>query len=141
MAPYLNIKLLNVAQAIIAIFLASDFLKRDKKLDSTEIIYIRSMTNAVYVIGKSLAILILFLGLNVVLLFAGFIIHFFFSVTLFALVPYFLYPLLISLPTLIFTIGLTFFVMSLIRNQAVTFIVLLGYAGVTLFFLHNKFYG
>ena len=29
--PYFNLLILNVAQAIIAVFLASDFLKRDKK--------------------------------------------------------------------------------------------------------------
>ena len=31
--PYLILLLLNTGQAVIAIFLASDFLKRDKKLD------------------------------------------------------------------------------------------------------------
>ena len=43
--PYFNLLILNVAQAVIAVFLASDFLKRDKKLDTTEVIYMRSMTN------------------------------------------------------------------------------------------------
>ena len=43
--PYLNMMLLNTIQAIIAVFLASDFLKRDTKLNTTEVIYMRSMTN------------------------------------------------------------------------------------------------
>ena len=50
--PYVNLLLLNTVQAIIAIFLASDFLKRDKKLDTTDVIYIRSMSNGEYVAGK-----------------------------------------------------------------------------------------
>lgn len=35
--PYLILLLLNTGQAVIAIFLASDFLKRDKKLDTSEV--------------------------------------------------------------------------------------------------------
>jgi len=41
MIPFTNLYIINVAQAIIAVFLASDFLKRDKKLDTTEVIYMR----------------------------------------------------------------------------------------------------
>ncbi|HKL30962.1 MAG TPA: hypothetical protein VJ919_00430, partial [Tangfeifania sp.] len=63
--PYFNLLILNVAQAVIAVFLASDFLKRDKKLDTTEVIYMRSMTNGEYVIGKTWGNLQVFLVLNV----------------------------------------------------------------------------
>ena len=51
--PYVNLLMLNIVQAIICIFLASDFLKRDKKLDTTDVIYIRSMSNGEYVDRKS----------------------------------------------------------------------------------------
>ncbi len=34
--PYVNVLFISVAQAVIAVFLASDFLKRDKKLDTTD---------------------------------------------------------------------------------------------------------
>ena len=50
--PYLILLLLNTGQAVIAIFLASDFLKRDKKLDTSEVFYVRPLSNAEYVIGK-----------------------------------------------------------------------------------------
>jgi ABC-type transport system involved in multi-copper enzyme maturation permease subunit len=63
--PYFNLLILNVAQAIIAVFLASDFLKRDKKLDTTEVIYMRSMTNGEYVMGKTWGNLQVFLVLNI----------------------------------------------------------------------------
>jgi len=94
--PYFNLLILNVAQAIIAVFLASDFLKRDKKLDTTEVIYMRSMTNNEYVIGKTWGNLQVFLVLNVL--------------------------------------------MSIIRNQAITFVIILGYIGITLFLLQAKYY-
>ena len=52
--PLINLYLLNIGQAIVVIFLAADFLKRDKKLDTNEVLYTRSMSNFEYVIGKTL---------------------------------------------------------------------------------------
>ncbi len=49
--PYFNLLLLNTGQAVICIFLASEFLKRDKKLDTSEVFYVRPLSNAEYVIG------------------------------------------------------------------------------------------
>ena len=141
--PYMNILLLNVAQAIIAVFLASDFLKRDKKLDTTEVVYMRSMTNTDYVIGKTAGIMLMFLLLNIVILLIGLVFNVFFTETTFAGIAYLIYPLVISIPTLVFILGFAFLMMVTIRNQAVTFIVLLGYIGMTLFYLgprvHNVF--
>jgi hypothetical protein len=141
--PYMNILMLNTAQAIIAVFLASDFLKRDKKLDTTEVVYMRSMTNTDYVIGKTLGIMLMFLLLNIVILLIGLVFNVFFTETTFAGIAYLIYPVLISVPTLIFILGFAFLMMVTIRNQAVTFIVLLGYIGITLFYLgpgvHNVF--
>ncbi len=141
--PYMNILLLNTAQAIIAVFLASDFLKRDKKLDTTEVVYMRSMTNTDYVIGKTAGIMLMFLLLNTVILLIGLVFNVFFAETTFAGIAYVIYPLVVSIPTLIFILGFAFFMMVTIRNQAVTFIVLLGYIGMTLFYLgpkvHNVF--
>ncbi|MDZ7339113.1 MAG: hypothetical protein ONB30_11290 [candidate division KSB1 bacterium] len=136
--PYLNLSLLNVVQAVIAVFLASDFLKRDKKLDTTEVVYMRSMTNGDYVFGKTLGIFLVFLGLNLAVLLVAGIFHAAFSDLPFGIKPYLYYPLLISLPTLFYVFGLAFLLMSLIRNQAVTFVVLLGYIGLTLFVLGGK---
>jgi len=136
--PYMNILLLNAAQAVIAVFLASDFLKRDKKLDTTEVIYMRNMCNGDYVLGKTLGILVVFLFLNVVTLIIAAIFNIIASDVDLHLASYLYYPLLISIPTLVFIFGLSFLFMVLIRNQAVTFLVLLGYIATTLFFLGNK---
>ena len=53
---------------------------------------------------------------------------------------YLVYFFLISIPTLIFIIGLSIFLMLLLKNQALTFILLLGYIGLTLFYIQDKFY-
>ena len=58
--PYANMMMLNVAQTAIIIFMASDFIKRDRKFNTSEVFYIRSMTNGAYVTGKALGIFILF---------------------------------------------------------------------------------
>lgn len=138
--PYVNLFLLNVVQAIIAIFLASDFLKRDKKLDTTEVIYMRSMTNGEYVIGKTIGNLLVFLVLNVIILLIALTFNLAISDLSVSWVSYFNYFFLISVPTLVFIMGLSFLFMSVLRNQAITFIILLGYVALTLFYLQNKFY-
>ena len=42
----------NIGQAIVSIFLASEYLKRDKQLDTSEIFYVRPLSNAEYLLGK-----------------------------------------------------------------------------------------
>ena len=71
--PYANLFLLNLAQAIIAIFLSSEFIKRDRKQDTTEVIYVRSMSNGAYLLGKTWSILSIFLIINVAALGLGLI--------------------------------------------------------------------
>ncbi len=138
--PYANLIILNLGQAVVAVFLASEFLKQDRKNDTVEVIYARSMTNGQYILGKTLGILAVFLVLNLIVLFIGIgfsLIGNFGSQSAF---PYLVYPLLISLPTLIFILGLSFFLMVLVRNQAVTFILLIGYIALTVFYLSKKAY-
>lgn len=136
--PYMNLLLLNMVQAVIAVFLASDFLKRDRKLDTTEVVYMRSMTNFDYVAGKTIGILLMFLLLNLAVLLLAAVGTVVIAGLPLMWLPYLAYPLLISLPTLVFILGLAFLMMILIRNQAVTFVVLLGYIGVSLFYLGPK---
>lgn len=138
--PYLNLLILNVAQAIIAVFLASDFLKRDKKLDTTEVIYMRSMTNGEYVIGKTLGNIQVFMVLNFAILGMALVYNLLAQNTYVPWDSYIIYLLLISIPTLIYIMGLSFLLMSVIRNQAVTFVIILGYIGITLFLVQGEFY-
>ena len=139
--PYINVLFINVAQAIIAVFLASDFLKRDKKLDTTEVIYARPLTNGEYVVGKTLGILVLFVGLVLLALVLTLVFNLMRKDVPVEWSTYLYYPLLISIPTLVFILGLSFFMMILFRSQAVTFVVLLGYIGLTLFYFQDKLYG
>ena len=44
--PFYGTICYNIAQTIIMIFLSNSFLKRDKKLDTAEVIYVRPMSNS-----------------------------------------------------------------------------------------------
>jgi len=133
--PLINLYLLNIGQAVVVIFLASDFLKRDKKLDTVEVLYTRSVSNFEYVTGKTLGILRLFLSLNVVILLIGLIINIISKTMKVDILSYFEYLLFISIPTLIYSLGLAYILMLIIGNQAITFFLLLGYAALNMFYL------
>lgn len=132
--PYFNLLIFNLIQAVVIVFLASDFLKRDKKLDTTDVIYIRSMSNADYVLGKTVGVLGVFLFLNLIILLLALVFNFVQTDTPVVWMAYVYYPLIISVPSLIFIIGLSFLLMVILKNQAITFLILLGYIAVTLFF-------
>ena len=138
--PYLNLLLLNTGQAVICIFLASEFLKRDKKLDTSEVFYVRPLSNAEYVIGKIWGNLRVFLILNLIVMGMALIFNLITSGMAVDWGAYLLYFFLISIPTLVFIIGLSIFLMLVLKNQALTFIILLGYIGLTLFYISDKFY-
>lgn len=138
--PYFNLLLLNTGQAVICIFLASEFLKRDKKLDTSEVFYVRPLSNAEYLIGKIWGNLRVFLILNLIIMAIALIFNIMSSGMGVDWLSYLTYFLLICIPTLIFIIGLSIFLMLVLKNQALTFIILLGYIGLTLFYISDKFY-
>ncbi|MFA7116568.1 MAG: xanthan lyase [Bacteroidales bacterium] len=136
--PYFMILFLNMIQAVIAIFLSSEFLKRDKKLDTSEVFYVSPLSNAEYVIGKIYGNIRVFFFLNVLIIGLSVVLSTVSSGVTIDIASYFLYFLLITLPTLIFILGLSAFMMLLLKNQALTFVVLLAYVFVTMFYLQNK---
>ena len=138
--PYANLIILNLGQAIVAVFLASEFLKQDSKNDTVEVIYARSMTNSEYILGKSIGIIMVFVILNIIMLLLGTGFSFLSNESSKSIWVLLYYPLLISIPTLVYILGLAFFMMILLKNQAITFIVLLGYIALTIFYLNTKFY-
>jgi ABC-type transport system involved in multi-copper enzyme maturation permease subunit len=137
---YTNLQIINFVEAIIAVFLASDFMKRDYRLDTSEVFYVHPLSNAQYVIGKVWGNLKMFLVLNLVLLMIVAVIAFASNKVEFDALSFVEYLILINIPTLIFIIGLSIFMMSVFKNQAITFIVLLAYIGFSLFYLKDKCY-
>lgn len=136
--PYFNLYMVNIGQAIVVIFLAADFLKRDKKVDTNEVLYTRSMSNFEYVIGKSWGILRLFIGLDLIILSIGLLMNIISKNMTVDIMAYVWYLLIICIPTIFFSLGLAFMLMSLIRNQAITFLILLGIAALNMFWLWHR---
>ena len=135
-----NLIMLNMYQGIIAAFLATEFIKRDQKFDTSQVVFIRSFSNIDYFFGKLLGILSVFFTLNFLVVFATFIIIRFFSTAPFAWEPFILLPLLIGLPTLVFVIGLSLLLVNLIRSQALVFVIILGYSLLVLIVIGSKHY-
>ena len=138
--PYATLLIFNVIQAIIAVFLATDFMKRDKKQDTAEVIFVRPLSNGEYIWGKIYGNIRIFLALNVIILIIPFIFTLVTKDMTFDPLGYLLYFALISIPTLVFIFGLSFFLMAWIRNQAVVLLILLGYIALTLFYLSDKLF-
>jgi ABC-type transport system involved in multi-copper enzyme maturation permease subunit len=138
--PYLNLLYINFVQAVIAVFLASDFLKRDRKLDTSEVFYVHPLSNAEYVVGKIWGNLKLFFVLDLLLIVMSVLISVAFSSDKIDWIAYFQYFFLIVFPSLIYIIGLAIFLMLTIKNQAITFVILLAYIGLSAFYLKSKFY-
>ena len=137
--PYINLMFLNTGQAIIAVFLSSEFLKADKKLDTSEVFYVHPLSNAEYVIGKILGNLTVFIRLDLFIILLVVIFNVISGVTV-DWMAYFVYFLLICIPTLIYIFGLSVALMLVLKSQAVTFVLLLGYIALTLFYIGDKFY-
>jgi len=130
--PLIIIKLLNVFQGLMAVIIGTDFLKRDRRQDTTEVIYAHPFANAQYILGKFLGIFGSFAVLDIAVLAATAVIHFFFSRSPFAAGAYLAYVGLLTLPTLVFMLGLTIFLGSLIRSQAAVYLITVSYIFLTL---------
>ena len=138
--PYLFMLFMNVGQAVVSVFLASEYLKRDKQLDTSEVFYTRPLSNAEYLLGKMWATLKVFFMLDLVVAAIALIMSLIkFGVDLDYL-SYIWYFLLLSVPTLVFIVGLSTTLMLILNNQAITMVILLAYIGVTLFYIDDLYY-
>ena len=137
--PYINLLFLNTGQAIIAMFLSSEFLKSDKKLDTSEVFYVHPLSNAEYVIGKIWGNTRVFIRLDLVIIVLVIAFNIMSGVAI-DWMAYLIYFLLICIPTLIYIFGLSIGLMLVLKNQAITFVILLGYIALTLFYVGDKFY-
>ena len=136
---YTNMLMSAIPQAAAIIFLATGLVKKNKKIDTNEVFFARAISNADYVFGKALALFKLFFWLNVAILVMGLIYNLTNPITYFNPLAYVYYPLLISMPAIVFTTGLAFFLVTLIRNQPVTIVLLLGISGVILIYFFGKY--
>ena len=137
---YTNVILLNVLQAIVVVFAVMHCAKNDTN-NSTDSLYPRSFSNIEYIIGKMLGISIPIIALNIFVLICSIIatVVFIDDVSP-ALSSYFIYFLLISMPTFVFIFGLSSFTAGVLRSQGLTATVLIVYLVGSLVYLKNNTY-
>ena len=137
--PYASLIMISIPQVAAVIFLATGLIKKDKKLDTNEVFFVRPISNLDYVFGKALALFKLFFLLNLVLLCIPLVISLTSPFTTFNPIAFVVYPLLTSLPTIVFTTGVAFLLVTVIRNQPISIVLLIGIAGVQLIYYFDQF--
>lgn len=138
MMPYATMMLISVTQVAAVIFLATGLIKKDKKLDTNDVFFVRPITNLDYVLGKAFALFKLFFLLNLVLLCIPVIVNLTSPLTEFNPLAFVIYPLITSVPSIVFATGIAFLVVTLIKNQPVTIVLLLGLGGVEIIYYFDK---
>ncbi len=139
--PYYLILYLNIGQSVVLIFLSADYLKRDKQLDTSEVFYVKPLSNSDYLIGKMCGTIRPFLNLNIVLLaliwgLSNFVLKIDCSI-----INFINYYLIVVLPSLLFFIGLSTAVTLLVGNQAISYLVLLGFVILSIMYIGEYFGG
>jgi hypothetical protein len=139
MMPSAVMLIISIPQVAAVIFLATGLIKKDKKIDTNEVFYVRPITNLDYVLGKALALFKLFFILNLVLLCIPLIVNLTSPLATFNPLAFVLYPILISVPSIVFTTGIAFLLVTLLKNQPITIVLLLGLASVQLIYYFDQF--
>ena len=131
--PLGNIRLLNLYMGVIAALLATEFVKRDRRDDTAQTVFVHSFTNVDYVFGKVLGVATVFGFLELTVLTVAAVLHHFFAPLPLVWEPYVMAVLVAVIPTLIFTTGLAVLLVTLVRSQAVVFVVIvaIGVVSVT----------
>ena len=137
--PLTAVRLLNLYLGLVAALLATEFVKRDRQLDSSEAVLANSFTNPGYVAAKMLGIGLAVGGLAAAVLAVVGVNHRFFTDAPFAWQPYLLLPLVGTLPTLVLTCGLACLLITLLRSQAVVLVLMLGLSAAAVFAGQGRF--
>lgn len=137
--PYASVIFISIPQAAAVIFLATGLIKKDKKLDTNEVFFVRAISNLDYVLGKALALFKLFFLLNFVILSIPLIVGLTNPLATVNPMAFIVYPLIVSVPNIIFTMGISFLLVTVIRNQPISIVLLVGMAGVQLIYYFDKF--
>ena len=133
--PYMNAYIYTLLQAFPVIFLVGAFFNQAYRLHSLEVIYARPESNAEYIAGHALGLVGLLLLCGGFFALLGVFVHLFLSAAPFSFYPYLFYLLTLTFPTLVFVVGLSFFVFAWVRHQGLGLLLLLGYAFFNLFYL------
>ena len=139
--PFANAYLFNFCQAFIVIFIAADYMYRDRKLNTRDMILIRPVSNMTYHAGKATSVIFLCILLNLLSISAAIIINLFYSPAPFDLFQYLFYFLTLTLPSLLFMTGLVLCINRLVKITFFPVVLLLAYLFVSIRYLSDIHHG
>ena len=139
--PATNAYFFNLLQVLPFLYLAGDYIYRNRELDTLAVIDSRPQGNASCTGGMSLGIVIVFLFFGAISLFLGILVNLFVSKLAFNGWNSLFYLFTYVLPTTIFLTGFSFFVVYLTRNRLFSFILLIGYLLLTVVLLPDTCQG
>lgn len=141
---YLALYFFSYIQAILIIFVAGDFRKAEEKARLDQVMLSKPMTTANWVLGKYFGTVSALLYLNFFLLLLasiGRIIKVVFTGTGFNILPFLKYFVIASVPSILFMTALMFFLVSLLRSQALALIASSAYVASIWFYFHHQHSG
>lgn len=139
--PFANAYIVNYLQVLIVIFWGGSFIYKEQKIDSNASLDIRPFSNKEYLWGETIGFIVVLLGLDFLLGVIAIIFHLLLSDSPFTLYPYIFYFLTLTLPTLVFTTGLTVAIKGLVRNRGIAFLVLIGIFALDILYTSKFFHG
>jgi len=131
-------------QTIIIIFVAGDFRKMEQQVHLDEVMLSRPMTTANWITGKYLGVVgsLMVLNIGFLMLSAiGRLVKVYLLGVHFNMVPAIQFFLIATLPSVLFMTALVFFLISLLRVQALAILIPLGYVGSILFYFRHQYQG
>lgn len=139
--PFVNAYLFVVLQSVLTILAVSEWRRREKHADTLVAIKTKKTSNTEYILGKSAGFIIALLVLNGVSIAFSMGIHIFDSDSPFQIFPYIFYWLTLSLPALLFMLGLSMLTTALIKNSGISMLVLFGLVFASLYYLPGVQHG
>lgn len=139
--PFVNTLLFTFLQIFLVIVSTSEWRRTEKYSDTLESFRTRQVSNAEYILGKGSGIVMSILILNIISLFLALLIHLLYSPTPLHFSLYIFYFFTLSIPSLIFLIGIALSITGQIKQQGLSILILfLLFVGTT-YFLANILHG
>lgn len=139
--PFMNTFFFLIFQTLPLVILSCHFLSKKRYVDSMETVYYRPESNAEYVCGVFIAFISVFGGAAVLSLLMIMVMHLLFMPFPLGGIYYLFYLFLMVMPALVFMLGLSFFVITWLKNRVLSMILLLGFLVSTIFYISDYQFG
>ena len=139
--PFMNTFFFLIFQTLPLVILSCHFLSKKRYVDSMETVYYRPESNAEYVCGVFIAFISVFGGAALLSLLMIMVMHLLFMPFPLGGIYYLFYLFLMVMPALVFMLGLSFFVITWLKNRVLSMILLLGFLVSTIFYISDYQFG